>query len=117
MKTWSYGVNSIYKKVSIYLEEASWWVFVVDRVVEFLCDFMPSVPLPKIEMRLKDKEEIEFNRGSEWTTLRDWYGDLRQVFHCFVHRLSPEDVRRDGRGIMRITSIKLDSFSKFFSGF
>ena len=85
MKTWSYGVNSIYKKASIYLEEASWWVFVVDKIVESLCDFMPSIPLPNIEIRLKDKEDIEFNGGSELTTLRDWYGDLRQVFHCFVH--------------------------------
>jgi hypothetical protein len=85
MRTWSYGVNSIYKKAGIYLEEASWWVFVVDRFVEFLCDFMPSVPLPKIKMRLKDKEDVEFNGGNELTTLWDWYGDLRQVFHCFVH--------------------------------
>ena len=39
MKTWSYGVNSIYKQVSIYLEEASWWVFVVDKIVESLDGF------------------------------------------------------------------------------
>lgn len=85
MKSWSCGINSIYKKASIYLEEAPCWVFLVDRIVEFFCDLMPLIFLPKIKMRLKDKEDIEFNGGSEWTTLRDWYGDLRQVFHCFVH--------------------------------
>lgn len=85
MKTWDYGINSIYKKASIYLEEASWWVFVADRMVEFLCDLVPPVPLPKIKMRLKDREDIEFNEGNERTTLRNWYGDLRQAFHCFVH--------------------------------
>jgi len=85
MKSWSYGTNSIYKKANIYLEEAFWWVFAVDRIAEFLCDLIPSIPLPKIKMRLKDREDIEFNGGSNWTTLRDWYGDLSQVFHCFVH--------------------------------
>ena len=85
MKSWNYGINSIYKKANIYLEEASWWVFLVDRIVEFLCDLIPPISLPKIKMRLKDREDIEFNGGSDWTTLRDWYGDLRQIFHCFVH--------------------------------
>ena len=85
MKNWSYGINSIYKKANIYLEEAPWWVFLVDRIVEFLCDLTPSISLPKIKMRLKSREDIEFNGGSDWTTLRAWYGDLSQVFHCFVH--------------------------------
>ncbi len=85
MKSWSYGINSIYNKANIYLEEASWWVFTIDRITEFLCDLTPSISLPKIKMRLKSGEDIEFNGGSDWTTLRDWYGDLSQVFHCFVH--------------------------------
>jgi len=73
MRTWSYGINSIYKKASIYLEESSWWVFVLDRSIEFLCDIVPSIPLPKIKIRLKDKEDIEFNGDSEWTTWREWF--------------------------------------------
>jgi len=85
METWSYGINSIYKKVSIYLEEAPWWIFALDRSIEFLCDVMPSIPLPKIKIRLKNGEDIEFNADSEWTTWREWYGDLNQLFHCLVH--------------------------------
>ena len=85
MKSWSYGINSIYKRASIYLEEAPWWIFAVDRFAEFLCDLVPPIPLPKIKVRLKDRQDIEFNGENEWTTLRDWYGDLNQVFHCFVH--------------------------------
>ncbi len=85
MKNWSYGINSIYKKANIYLEQAPWWVFTIDRIVEFLCNLSPPIPLPKIKMRLKDREDIELNGGGNWTTLRDWYGDLSQVFHCFVH--------------------------------
>lgn len=85
MKSWSYGINSIYRRASIHLEEAPWWVFAVDRSVEFLCDLVPPIPLPRIKIRLKDREDIAFNEGDEWTTLKDWYGDLSQVFHCFVH--------------------------------
>jgi len=50
-----------------------------------VCDFVPPIPLPKMKVSLKSREDIEFNGGDAWTTLRDWYGDLRQVFHCFVH--------------------------------
>lgn len=85
MKSWGYGINSIYKKANIYLEKASWWVFLIDRIAEFLCDLIPPIPLPKIKMKLKDREDIELNGESDCTTLRDWYGDLSQVFHCFVH--------------------------------
>lgn len=65
MKRWSYGINSIYKKASIYLEEAPWWIFALDRSIEFLCDLMPSIPLPNVKIRLKNREDIEFNEGSE----------------------------------------------------
>lgn len=80
-----YGVNSYYKKAAIYLQEASWWIFAVDKIVEFLCDWTPSISLPKIQKRLKNKEDIEFNGGNELTTLKEWYGDLRQLFNCFIH--------------------------------
>lgn len=85
MKSWSYGINSIYEKASIHLAEGPWWVFVMDRIAEFLCGLVPAISLPKFKIRLKESEDIEFNEGSEWTTLRDWYGDLGQAFHCFVH--------------------------------
>ena len=85
MKSWSYGINSIYKQSSIYLEEAPLCVFVVDRIAEFLCDLIPPIPLPKIKKRLKDRADRDINGGEEWTTWQEWYGDLSQVFHCFVH--------------------------------
>jgi hypothetical protein len=85
MRSWMYGMNSYYKKAAVYLEEAPWWVFAVDRIVEFLCDMTPPIPLPKIQKRLKKRDEIEFNDGNKLTTLRDWYGDLNQLFHCLVY--------------------------------
>lgn len=36
--------------------------------------------VPKVMM-----EDIELNGGSPWTTWKEWYGDLSQLFHGFVH--------------------------------
>lgn len=85
MKSWSYGINSLYKQASIYLEQAPLCVFAAERVAEFLCDLMPPIPLPNIKKRLKHRADIDINGGEEWTTWQEWYGDLSQVFHCFVH--------------------------------
>ena len=29
--------------------------------------------------------DIDISGGGEWTTWQEWYGDLSQLFHCFVH--------------------------------
>jgi hypothetical protein len=84
MKVWGYGINSYHKTAHIYVDEAAWWVFALDNVIEFICDIMPSIPFPKVKLRLRDPEDIEINE-SEWTTWKDWYGDLNQYFHLFVH--------------------------------
>ena len=85
MKTWSYGINSLYKKASIDLQEASWWIFSLERVTEMLCDLIPPISLPMIKKRLKNSEDISMNGGNQWTTWKEWYGDLSQLFHCVVH--------------------------------
>jgi len=84
MRTWSYGINSLYKKASIWLDEGPWWVFLLDKIVEFLCEIVPPIRFPNIKLRLKNKEDIDFY-GGEWTTWRDWYGDLSEFFHITVH--------------------------------
>lgn len=85
MKTWSYGINSLYKTASIDLRTGPWWVFVLERTAELCCDMGPSIPLPGARKRLRDQEDIELNGGNPWTTWKEWYGDLSQLFHCFVH--------------------------------
>ena len=50
-----------------------------------MCDLIPPVPLQKIKKRLKDRADIDISGGGEWTTWQEWYGDLSQLFHCFVH--------------------------------
>jgi len=84
MRNWSYGINSLYRTASIWLEEGPWWVFLLDRIVEFLCEIAPPIRFPSIKLRLKNKEDIEFY-GSEHTTWRDWYGDFNQFFHLAIH--------------------------------
>ena len=85
MKTWTYGINSLYKTASIDLRAGLWWAFVLERMVEWCCDCTPDIPLPNVKLRLRDPEDIEMNDGHQWTTLKEWYGDLSQLFHCFVH--------------------------------
>ncbi|MFH1293076.1 MAG: hypothetical protein ABIJ44_02985 [Pseudomonadota bacterium] len=85
MNTWSYGINSLYKTASIDLRIGPWWVFALERTVELCCDMIPSIPLPDTKKRLKDQENIELNGCNSWTTWKEWYGDLSQLFHCFVH--------------------------------
>jgi len=85
MRKWGYGINSFHKTAYIWVEESSWWVFALDRTIEWLCGIIPHISFPRIRMKLKDAEDIEFNDGSEWTTWQEWYGDLNQYFHCIVH--------------------------------
>ena len=85
MKTWSYGINSLYKTASIDLRTGPWWVFALERTAELCCDMIPSIPMPDAKKRLRDQVEIELNGGNPWTTWKEWYGDLSQLFHCFVH--------------------------------
>jgi hypothetical protein len=86
MRKWGYGINSYCKTAHIYVDDAPWWIFALDRSIEFICDIIPSIPFPKVRMRLKDPDDIEFNE-SEWTTWKEWYGDLNQWFHLFAHCL------------------------------
>jgi len=86
MRKWSYGINSVDRTAHILVEESSWWVFAIDRTIEWVCGIIPQIRFPKVKIRLKDADDIEFNDGgSKWTTLQDWYGDTNQFFHLHAH--------------------------------
>lgn len=85
MRSWSYAINSLKKTSSISLEEAPFYIFSLDSLVGRICDYMPSISFPRILKKLKDKEDIKWNDGKEWTTWKDWYGDLSQFFCTHVH--------------------------------
>jgi len=84
MRKWTYGINSYHKTAHICVDDAPWWVFALDNLIEFICDIIPSIPFPRVRLRLRDPEDIECNE-SEWTTWKDWYGDLNQYFHLYAH--------------------------------
>lgn len=84
MRRWTYAINSIYKISHIHCEEAPWWVFAIDSLVCKICDLIPPIPLPNIKKHLSDKDDIEF-AGGEWTTWREWYGDISQLFCGCIH--------------------------------
>jgi len=84
MKTWSYGINSLYRTAVIDLRTGPWWAFALERASEGCCDLTPVPPLPNIKLKLRDSDDIELNGGLPWTTWRQWYGDLSQLFHIFV---------------------------------
>ena len=84
MRKWSYGINSYHKTATIYVDDAPWWIFALERSIEFICDIIPSIPFPKVKMRLRDPGDIECIE-SEWTTWKEWYGDLNQYFHVLAH--------------------------------
>ena len=84
MRNWHYAINNYYKTANISLETAPWHIFAIEIIAEFICDIMPPIPLPNIKFRLRDKHSIEFNQ-SEWTTFREWYGDLKSLFCGVIH--------------------------------
>ena len=85
MRNWIYGINSYHRTAHISLETAPWIIFAIEKVSEFICDIIPPIPLPNIKFRLRDKFSIECNDDQEWTTVKEWYGDLSQLFHSVIH--------------------------------
>ena len=83
MERWHYGVNNYYKTASICRETAIWPIFAIERGTEFVCDLIPPIPLPNIKIRLEKEEAIDF--GSEFLTIKEWYGDSRHLFHALIH--------------------------------
>jgi len=74
MKLWSIGSNNIYFTSSIFLEEAPWYIFGLQILIQCICSFIPNIPLPKIKI-IRENEE---------TNLRVWYGSISSLFHIFI---------------------------------
>ena len=76
MKKIEYGFNSYHKTASINVDFAPFWVFALNEIVDGVCGYLVRpIAFPKIKI----------NRDSEKTTMREYYGDLQQLFHCHVH--------------------------------
>jgi hypothetical protein len=76
MRKIEYGFNSYLKTACISIDFAPFWVFALDRLIENVCGYLvPPIPFP----------HIKITRDGEKTTMREYYGDLRQLFHCHIH--------------------------------
>lgn len=81
MQKWSVGQNNYWYTAFLFLEEAPWYIFALETTIQRVCDIIPPIPLPSIKMKLSE----ECNDGDEeYTTWKEWYGDVQQLFHSFV---------------------------------
>ena len=85
MRRYSYGINSVHKTAHINIEFGKWYIFLFLDLIERFCFIIPPLPLPPLPLKLRDGDSIEFNDGEQWTTLRNWCGDLRSTFCVMVH--------------------------------
>jgi len=83
MRKYSYGTNGYYKTASIFIEDAPWYIFALDTLIERICTLIPSIPLPPIKMKLSE-EDAKFS-GNEYSTWNEWYGDTSAWFCAMVH--------------------------------
>jgi hypothetical protein len=75
MKRWGVGVNNYYFTGSIILEEAPWYIFLIEYSIHFICHWIPRIPLSK---------HIKIIREGEEYTLRDYYGTTGDLFHIYI---------------------------------
>ena len=74
MKRWSIGANNYYFSASIYLEEAPWYIFMIEYSIQYICHYFPRIQLPNIKI-IRDNEEY---------TLRSYYGTTGDLFHIYI---------------------------------
>jgi len=74
MRRWCIGTNNYYFTSSIYLEEAPWYIFVIETGIQNICSWIPNIPLPKFKII----------RDGEKTDLKEYYGSIHDLFHIFI---------------------------------
>jgi hypothetical protein len=76
MRRWSKGTNNYYFTSSIWLEEAPWYIFFIENAIMWICHtLIPRIPLPSF---------IKIVREGEETNLKNYYGTVADLFHCYV---------------------------------
>jgi hypothetical protein len=75
MTRWSIGRNNYYFTGCVFLEDAPWYIFTIEYIIQTICDWFPPIPLPKF---------IKITRDNEKYTLREWCGTTQELFHIYV---------------------------------
>lgn len=77
MQRWALATNSYYKTVSVYLDEAPWYIFALENVTFKTCSLVPHIKIPFTDMYFIDRDK-------ETYSIYEYYGDLNCLFHSFV---------------------------------
>lgn len=83
MKFWTYAANSYYKTASYILEEGPWYSFVIESLIETICESLMVIPIP-FGSNIKIKRDFLDNGEYETYTLKEWYGSLGDIFHVYI---------------------------------
>lgn len=78
MKNWHYGTNTYYKTAHICVDILPWYLYYLERVVEWFCCYFPNIPFPSW-LHYTDKDD-----GSVYTW-KEWWGGTSSLFHCYIH--------------------------------
>ena len=112
MRKFSSGINTYDNNAHIIVEDARWYIFLLDWVSLKICDWTPNISFPNIPFTLKNKDDIEFNNGDEKTTFKNWYGSLSDWWHIKIHQ--PILNYCDKRTKMQMISADYDIVLKVF---
>jgi len=82
MKTWTYAANSYYKTASYVLEEGPWLFFILESIVETICDSLKIIPIP-FGSKIKVKRDLE-DGIYETYTIEEYYGGVGDLFHVYI---------------------------------
>jgi len=74
MTRWSIAQNDYYFTSFIVLENAPWYIFLLQTCIQHICSWFPRIPLPPKKI-IRD--------GHEYTA-RDYYGTTQDLFHVYV---------------------------------
>jgi len=86
MKRWFIGYNDYWYTAGIHLEEVPMVLCFLEWIVDWISVFIPPIKFPRIKFRLRDKEDWDWTENEDgWTTLRDWFGDLRQLYDVYIY--------------------------------
>lgn len=86
MTRWGIGTNNYHFTSSIILEEAPWYIFAIEFCIQWICHFMPPIPLPKIKIKIDGEIEklTSFKRDCDLIIrLRSVVMEERNGIHCY----------------------------------
>ena len=76
MRRISYAINGYHRTASIMIEYANPFVFLINKVADFVCGYLiPPLPLPNFNI-VKEGEPY---------TIKEYYGNLSSLFCCLIH--------------------------------